>query len=338
MGRVVNSRGKRPTEHELAALGSVAELICGCAIGTRPGMLRTLRSAIRAIEPQVTRYVTAIQSVIADHRDTLALAQRVASQLHTPPQRQLHIAGSVVDQILAPDGIGSAVELWVQDLIPLQRWISEQARRVLELASDPTAISGLFWMAAQLVYDHVLYDDRRDDRVIEEFAYSWLGFSRPARTEQRRALVEGVVDGLLACADLFDEVMPPEALKQTLRGQAARFKAVHLPVWSHQIQRQYVARLPMGGLPGASEDIAPGPVSDLPETRVLGPEVPVRLGLLLNALTNEERRIVDRYMENLPGISWDEAAVLAGMQPRMGESVRRKIRYRVRQLDDPDAR
>ncbi|MGW5054940.1 hypothetical protein [Actinokineospora sp. NPDC004072] len=206
--------------------------------------------------------------------------------------------------------------------------------RDLDLAGDREDLPRRLILAeARAVRAHLLSPDGMDSGPVEEFAFKWLGYARPPRAEDRQALLDAVVEVLLG------EGWDSGDVRGTLRATIDRVHQGTRPIWKRQARSRTVV---------SYDVMVPGPIigSRVPLISAMPPPADVEVmafynlhlnpgvQFLASVLLPEEMRVVLYYAANHQQIGWTEAATLLGYPAQTGESVRRKVAYRVGQYQN----
>ncbi|MFD4196757.1 hypothetical protein [Amycolatopsis thermoflava] len=243
----------------------------------------------------------------------------------------------------------------IGSLLPTTTWfahshplidLGESVRKLIRDALTPSwrGLSGferleqhwLLWAAART--RHLLLtepDAAKTNAAVEDFVYRKVGVSRPARREEREAIRDAAIEVLLSSNWLAGEVAELDQtdgeLRKHLRTRIFRASAVYKPVWHHQIRGRWIGSLDESVLTDAGETTLAALVRDAgdPLAAVGGPITDPRLLSLIAELNPQQRAVVVARAHH-GNVSWAEAAELAGVDTRHGESARRKVRNLLR--------
>lgn len=208
--------------------------------------------------------------------------------------------------------------------------VADLLRPPVELADEVAR-----WMHAALTeaaeHAHAVLctdpDGHRRKTAVKEFAVHWIGVGKQAPT-RREAILEAVEDVLLsACwrspdaADL--------ALGARLRSRVYEEARGHRPIWENRVRGYAIDQLerPIGRSPGGELVTLAQRVPDARDPYTVlegGLDAQRRLRAVMPLLKPEHRRVVLQHAHE-DGLTWQEAALRAGLPPEMGESARRRL-------------
>lgn len=171
---------------------------------------------------------------------------------------------------------------------------------------------------------------RRRETAVEEFAVHWIGVGKQT-PERRAAFLEAVEDVLLsACwrAPVGDGV--DLALGSRLRSRVHREARWHRPIWENQVQGYTIDQLDRAA--GSGDQHEPITLAQQladPRSQYVmlegGLDAQRRLRPVLQLLKPEHRMVVLQHAHD-DGLTWQEAAVRAGLPAEAGERARRRVR------------
>lgn len=315
--------------------------------GMSMSMWRSITAATRHVE-QVQRLERMVESpILSAVRQSVFTAQPVVRQLiQSPP-----VAQFIAPAAYWPPTAFRALTAWtpVADLLrATPAWpacsgvllmtdstrhflnsITETLTWQLDVWSDQRSLEGRVLLAeAHQVREHLLSESAGDLGPVEEFAFEWLGYIRPARAEQRAGLLDAVIDVLLGASW---QVTPARA-RALLRRKIDVTRRGTRPFWEREINGRSVISCDLL-VPSRPEPDGVTLISLLPGghdverdalDRVAGADVDPAVRWLTSELTAEEMAVVWCHVDG--GVTWQQAALLCEQDERMGESVRRKVK------------
>lgn len=208
----------------------------------------------------------------------------------------------------------------------------------LDLWSGQQSLEGRLLLAeASQVRDHLLSDSACDLGPVEEFAFEWLGYARPARAQERAGLLDAVIEVLLGTS----WQVTPTRVRTMLRKKVDVTRRGTRPFWEREINGKSViscdqlvpSRLAPEGVTLISLVAGGHDVERDALDRVAGAEIDPAVRWLMSELSAEEMSVVWCHVDG--GVTWRQAALLCGHDERMGESVRRKVKRLVRRHQAP---
>lgn len=290
--------------------------------------LQTYRqSSVRALEA-----ITRTQDSVAVVSSTVSMMPRITSIAEA-----LAPVGRASRELAAAAQAMQRTSLWQQHFARYRAGITAHVVEVLDWASAFHRVREtlnswplLLHLAALRVREHILSDQGMDRGPVKMFTRRWLRLHWPATADERHALLDAVIDALLSDEwDTGGSDLVPVALRQTVRAlqRSAR------PVWAGQINGRTIGSLDVEVATGESGggvslgSLVPGG-HDVEGTVLAAVIEDPRLLDLRLRLGPEAWRVLELHALNGPQLTWPEAAVLAGLPPERGESVRRWISRR----------
>lgn len=178
-------------------------------------------------------------------------------------------------------------------------------------------------------------DIRRRKAAVEEFAVTWIGVGKQAPA-RREAILEAVEDVLLSACWRAPDDATDLTLRTRLRSRVHKEARWHRPIWDNQ-SRGYTIDLlerPLGRVAQGEPLTLAHQLVDPRDPYALldsGLDAQQRLRQVLVLLKPEHRRVALQHAYN-DGLTWQEAALLAGLPAEAGERARRAVRRRSREL------
>ncbi|WP_410570503.1 hypothetical protein [Amycolatopsis sp. cmx-4-61] len=179
-------------------------------------------------------------------------------------------------------------------------------------------------------------DVRRRQAAVEEFAVHWIGVGKQTSL-RRAAILEAAEDVLLsACWRAPAANGVDLTLGSRLRSQVHREARRHRPIWENQVQGHAIDQLDrVAGRGDQDESITLAERLADPRNQYVmlegGLDAQRRLRPVLQLLKPEHRLVVLQHAHD-DGLTWQEAAVRAGLPPEAGERARRRVRRLTREL------
>jgi len=225
--------------------------------------------------------------------------------------------------------VHSSVVLVQNRLRSYQDLVGASVRHLLIAWSDlQTEPQRLAHAVAMQVRQHILSVRGMDTKPVEDFAYRWLGLHRPARAEEREALIEAVIEALLSDDWCVDASSSYRVLRHRVRVARQSTK----PPWARKINGSLIRSLDEAIPQGADGgEVALITTLTLPsgndvEGVVLGREFDPYERYLSTVLSPTELATVLHYVDNHGQITWAQAALFVGHPAEKGENVRRKLK------------
>ena len=172
-------------------------------------------------------------------------------------------------------------------------------------------------------------DIRRRKAAVEEFAVHWIGLGKQT-PERRKAILEAVEDVLLSACWRAPDGVADLALGKRLRSRVHAEARWHRPIWDNQ-SRGYTIDLlerPVGRADHGEPVTLAHQLVEPRDPYVLvegGLDAQQRLQQIMVLLKPEHRRVVLQRAYG-DGLTWQEAALLAGLPAEAGERARRRVR------------
>ncbi len=161
---------------------------------------------------------------------------------------------------------------------------------------------------------------RGERKAVADFARTWLGIAKALDW-----IVDAVIGALLenGWLDLADE--DPATALDTLRKETTAQRRGTQTLWDRKVRHHHIALLDEPLTTSMTRaDLLVGP-----DVRAFGEFDDPRVLTVLANLTESEKQIALAYSQTA---SWDEAAAYCDTTPEQAESVRRKLKYRGKQL------
>jgi hypothetical protein len=306
-------------------------------------LLARLRAVSEASQIQMAPLAAGLQAVAAAADQQRRMAEMIMSNVAT------YILKPYSDTLAA---LSPALHAWTP-VAPMLMTTS-----LVELADQWRAMVAnllrpLQWLAGQLAWWRRLHealiaaaerahavlrtdpDIWRRKAAVRDFAVHWIGVGKqtPAR---REAILEAVEDVLLSACWRAPEDTADLALGVRLRSRVHAEARWHRPIWENQVRGYLIDRLerPLGGASRGELTTLAQQVADPRDPYVVlegGLDAQRRLQPVMQLLKPEHRLVVLQHAHG-DGLTWQEAALRAGLPAEVGESARRRVRRLSREL------
>lgn len=298
-------------------------------------VLAPVRAISKAANVQLAPFFSAVGAIDAALYPQRLMAETVAAstarfipvqyfQAITPVLPAFH-AWTPVAPLLVSTPLVDIADQW-------RALVANILRPAVQLAGEVAR-----WMHTALIEDaehaHAVLctdpDIRRRKAAVEEFAVHWIGVGKQT-PERRKAILDAVEDVLLSACWRAPDHVADLALGKRLRTRVHAEARWHRPIWDNR-SRSYAIDLldrPVGravhGEPVtlAQQLVEPRDPYVLLEGRL---DAQQRLRQVMALLKPEHRRVVLQRAYG-DGVTWQEAALMAGLPAEAGERARRRVR------------
>lgn len=313
-------------------IGSEAPVTGDASMAARPGTKLDLGTVARITIPSGSRFrldgvafLNAGMAAAAGHRGAQLI--QMISAIDIPPQSQI----ASITLVLGSQLISFAR----RDYELLRRGITALMRRALspvvpsEDGLENLLRSVMVWAAEQA---RVAFLETGEQRVVEEFAQHWLGFSMTGKS--RETMVDAVLEVLLDASWTSAADMPVLPGHTQLRGQLRRRTEVAhrrwKPITAGRINGQMISGLnePVQLRAGETVEL----LDVLPGDRDVEEEVARRLYPKKSIFDKLSAIDIEVACQVMQGLSWPEAAAVVGQPGSEGRNFRRRIQRRAQEL------